>query len=100
MPPHKFAVGQNVAFRSGSFEDHIPRGVYSVVKALPGDDLDRTYRVKHGQDGHERILREKQLEPHSWSPSSPAPAAPSPPRRSERQRVLGSLGNRGSRSGG
>lgn len=92
MSPHKFAIGQDVAFRAGGIQDHIPRGVYTILKALPGDDLDRTYRVKHKQDGHERILRQQQLEAHSASQSAPVAESP---RRSDRNRLLGSLGSRG-----
>lgn len=62
MTPHRFATGQKVLIRSSSGDGHIPSGVYTVSRALPGDDLDRTYRVRHGKDGHERVVREKQME--------------------------------------
>ncbi len=67
MPPHKFAQGQKVLVRAGSTERHIPAGVYTISRALPGDDFDRAYRVLHGGDGHERVVQEKQLEAYDWT---------------------------------
>jgi hypothetical protein len=63
MPPHKFTVGQDVHFRPGPAEMNTPAGIYTITRALPGDDFDRTYRVRSARDGHERVFREKQLEP-------------------------------------
>lgn len=64
MAPHKFSIGQRVVVRAGSAEGHIPSGVYTISRALPGDDFDRSYRICHAGDGHERVVREKQLEAH------------------------------------
>jgi hypothetical protein len=50
MPPHKFAIGQDV-----------PPGTYTITRTLPGDDLDRTYRARSARDGHERVFREQQI---------------------------------------
>lgn len=61
MAPHKFTVGQNVEFLPGPADGNVPRGTYTITRALPGDDYDRTYRVRSNHDGHERIVREKQL---------------------------------------
>jgi hypothetical protein len=71
MSPHKFNLGQKVLIRANSGDGHIPSGVYTISRALPGDDFDRTYRVKHGADGHERVVREKQLEVCDWAGHPP-----------------------------
>ncbi|PWS35661.1 hypothetical protein DFH01_18895 [Falsiroseomonas bella] len=63
MAPHKFAVGQHVEFQPGPWDANIPRGVYTITRAMPGDDLDRTYRARSLSDGLERVFREKQLRP-------------------------------------
>lgn len=67
MSPHKYLPGQRVLIRANATDGHIPSGVYTINRALPGDDFDRTYRVQHGADGHERIVREKQLEACDWA---------------------------------
>ena len=61
MPLHSFAVGQRVDFAPGKFDGTAQRGTYTVVRQLPNDGSDREYRVKHIQDGHERVVRESQL---------------------------------------
>lgn len=66
-PPHKFAVGQDVEFLPGPFDGNTPRGVYTITRALPGDDLDRTYRARSAKDGLERVFRETQLRPGATS---------------------------------
>ena len=62
MAPHKFAVGQDVEFHPG-LSNPAPAGIYTITRALPGDDLDRTYRARSGKDGVERVVREQQLRP-------------------------------------
>ena len=61
MAPHKFTVGQDVVFLPSSWDTNIPRGLYTITRALPGDDLDRTYRARSRMDGLERVFREAQL---------------------------------------
>jgi len=63
MAPHRFAVGQDVEFTPGRWDANIPRGRYTITRALPGDDLDRTYRARSSADGVERVFREGQLRP-------------------------------------
>ena len=63
MAPHKFTVGQDVEFQPGPFDGNTPRGIYTITRALPGDDLDRTYRARSTKDGIERVFREGQLRP-------------------------------------
>jgi len=89
MSPHKFSLGQTVTVRAGAAEGHIPSGTYTISRILPGDDLDRSYRAKHVGDGHERVLREKQIEAHDWA-ASPGPAErPAPARRASNDRLAG-----------
>jgi len=61
MTPHKFIVGQDVEFLPSTWDTNIPRGLYTITRALPGDDLDRTYRARSSKDGLERVFRETQL---------------------------------------
>jgi hypothetical protein len=63
MAPHKFTVGQDVEFLPGPGDGNTPRGLYTITRALPGDDLDRTYRARSAKDGLERVFREAQLRP-------------------------------------
>ena len=61
MTTHKYTVGQKVDFRPEAGDMPGSRGSYTITRALPGDDHDRTYRARSAQDGQERVLREKQL---------------------------------------
>ncbi len=51
-------------------ERHVPGGAYKIERLLPVEGRDLQYRVKHVQDGHERVVNEAQLrasealEPH------------------------------------
>lgn len=61
MAIHHFAVGQSVELVAGRFDGNAPRGVYTVVRQLPNDAIDREYRIKFRQDGHERVVKESQI---------------------------------------
>jgi hypothetical protein len=63
MPSHSFAVGQNVDLVPSRSDGNVPRGAYTVQRLLPNDGVDREYRVRSVQDGHERVVRESQLRP-------------------------------------
>lgn len=69
MAPHKFTLGEIVEFLPQAWDGHVPRGMYTITRALPGDDFDRTYRAKCNGDGHERVVREKQLRASAASPA-------------------------------
>lgn len=62
MPQHRFSIGQHLVLTSGRY-NIAPAGGYTVVRLLPNDSLDREYRVRHRQDGHERVLRESEMQP-------------------------------------
>ena len=61
MAPHKFSLGQNVEFLPGPWDTNTPRGLYTITRALPGDDTERSYRARSTKDGLERVFREGQL---------------------------------------
>jgi hypothetical protein len=61
MRRHKFAVGQIVDFLPGPADANVPRGRYTIQRLMPSETKDLQYRVKHGPDGHERVLPESQL---------------------------------------
>lgn len=68
MAPPKFTVGQDVEFLPGAFDGNTPRGIYTITRVMPGDELDRTYRARSAKDGLERVFREGQLRPGSAAP--------------------------------
>ena len=61
MSQHKFAVGQMVDFLPGPGGANVPRGKYKVQRLMPSETRDPQYRVKHAEDGHERVVLESQL---------------------------------------
>ncbi|MBL6453856.1 hypothetical protein JMJ55_00890 [Belnapia sp. T6] len=62
---HLYITGQQVEIIAGRYDGHIPPGAYTVVRQLPGPANDREYRVKHQQDGHERVVLESRLRTYS-----------------------------------
>ena len=61
MPAHKFALGQVVEFVPSAGDGHVAQGAYIVQRLMPSDTGHLQYRLKHTQDGHERVLLESQL---------------------------------------
>jgi hypothetical protein len=61
MAHHKFKVGQTVHLVPNRLERHVPAGVYLVERLLPVEGHELHYRIKHAQDGHERVVNEAQL---------------------------------------
>ncbi len=62
MQDHKFHVGDIVRFVPGPFH-RAPDGDYRIVRLLPADSAENQYCVKHALDGHERVVRESQIQP-------------------------------------
>ena len=60
MPTHKFHIGQTV-FLAPFNSLKIPGGAYVVTKKLPERDGEFAYRVKSGNEPHERVVREGEL---------------------------------------
>jgi hypothetical protein len=63
MASHKFKIGQTVHLIPNRLERHVPAGTYTIQRLLPVEGRDLHYRVKHTQDGHERVVNEAQLRP-------------------------------------
>jgi hypothetical protein len=62
MATHKFTIRQALQFSPGRGEDSSRRGHYKVVRQLPEPGNVLQYRIKSKMDGHERVVREGQLE--------------------------------------
>ena len=65
MATHKFAVGQALHFSPGLGGDSKGKGCYKVVRQLPETSGVFQYRIKSETDGHERVVREDQIERRS-----------------------------------
>jgi hypothetical protein len=61
MPTHKFAVGDRVRLVVSKYAGDVPPGIYTISRKLPIEANVCQYRVKHVQDGHERVVQESQL---------------------------------------
>lgn len=62
MEQHKFAVGQTVRFSPDRQQLRSGRGSFKVMRLLPETASVLQYRVKSQADGHERVVREDQLD--------------------------------------
>ena len=62
MAVHKFAVGQAVLLLPDRYFGRAKTERFTVVRLLPETENARQYRVKSKTDGHERVVREDQLE--------------------------------------
>ena len=62
MAMHKFSVGQALHFSPGLGEDSKRKGRYKVVRQLPEAGNTFQYRIRSDVDGHERVVREDQIE--------------------------------------
>jgi hypothetical protein len=62
MAEHKFSVGQALQFSPSLGEDRRRKGRYKVVRQLPETGNLLQYRIKSEIDGHERVVREDQVE--------------------------------------
>jgi len=59
---HKFTVGQTVRFSPDRQQGSSARGRFKIVRLLPEAESVLQYRVKSQADGHERVVREDQLD--------------------------------------
>jgi hypothetical protein len=62
MATHKFSIGQALQFSPSLGEDSKRKGRYKVVRQLPETGNMLQYRIKSEMDGHERVVREDQVE--------------------------------------
>ncbi|WP_338661968.1 hypothetical protein VQH23_17265 [Pararoseomonas sp. SCSIO 73927] len=58
---HRFRIGEDVELIPRRFSPREASGRYTILRLLPNDSTDREYRVKSGQDGHERVVRESEM---------------------------------------
>ncbi|RKJ95948.1 hypothetical protein EBE87_28440 [Pseudoroseomonas wenyumeiae] len=62
MAEAKFLVGQTVTFTRGQADGNIPAGEFTILRVMPSEGGQRSYRVRGARDGQERVLPEDQLE--------------------------------------
>jgi len=60
MSNAEFSVGQVVVFNRGNDDGHITGAEFTVLRVMPLEDKQRSYRVR-GQDGVERVLEGTRL---------------------------------------
>jgi hypothetical protein len=62
MALHRFVVGQTVLITGGRYI-RIQRGErFRIVRHLPAEGATPQYRIKSELDGHERIVREDEID--------------------------------------
>ena len=62
LKTHRFSVGQTVRFTAGPFGRFGASGSYKVLKLLPVDGDEHTYRIKSASEAFERVAKESQLD--------------------------------------
>ncbi|MBA4211233.1 MAG: hypothetical protein C0454_17035 [Parvibaculum sp.] len=62
MQAHKYKIGDTVEFTAGGSYPPAARGRYQIVRQLPSEGEGFQYRIKSLADGHERMVREGQLD--------------------------------------
>ena len=72
MQKHRFEIGETVEFTAGGSYPPAARGLYKVLRQLPAEGDGYQYRVKNLSDGHERMVREGQLDHPATAGSSVA----------------------------
>lgn len=60
MKNHKYHVGQTVSLAQSPLAGAAP-GPYEIVRLLPAERAEFTYRIKSRQELHERIVGESRL---------------------------------------
>jgi hypothetical protein len=59
MAAHRFKVGQRVIFHSP--RRSVGPSLVTVLRLLPIEGMDRTYRIKSAEEGFERVATEHEL---------------------------------------
>lgn len=60
MAAHKFNVGERVIFHSPRLS--VGPSIFTVLRRLPIEGYDRTYRIKSSEENFERVAKEHELE--------------------------------------
>jgi hypothetical protein len=61
MSDAKFKIGQVVAFNRRKNDGHVPQEEFTVVRVMPLEGGQRSYRVQGNKDGQERAFSEEQI---------------------------------------
>lgn len=64
---HKYKVGQEVSFSPGKLALPQSAGRYKIVRRMPVENGEYTYRIKSISEAVERIAREDEISPRSQS---------------------------------
>ena len=62
LKSHKYSIGQNVRYTAGPFGRFGASGSFKVVKLLPPEGDEHTYRIKSTGEAFERVAKESQLD--------------------------------------
>jgi hypothetical protein len=62
MPEHKFHLGEDVVLSPSPYLRGAPGGLYTVVRQLPEEAGEFSYRIKSVHEGYERAVKESQIE--------------------------------------
>jgi hypothetical protein len=62
MPEHKFRLGQKVRLNRGYPYRLVSDGAYEIVRRMPDNDGEFSYRIKNAQESHERVVKESEIE--------------------------------------
>jgi hypothetical protein len=61
MPQHKFKIGQEVSFSPAKLSMTASARVYKVIRCLPPEGGEYTYRIKSPTELFERVARESEI---------------------------------------
>ena len=62
METQKFKIGEIVKLVRRNIPGRMAGGVFEIMRAMPFDGVEVSYRVKAGQENHERAVRESEIE--------------------------------------
>ncbi len=65
MKTSKYGVGENVRYTAAAVSRPGAMGIYTVVRVLPLESDEQSYRIKNSTENYERVARESQLDPGS-----------------------------------
>jgi len=61
MSQHKFKIGQEVSFLPAKLSMPATSRIYKVIRHLPGEGGELTYRIKSQSEQFERVARESEI---------------------------------------
>jgi hypothetical protein len=62
MSDHKFKVGQTVSYLSGFRGGGLRSDLFKIMQCLPPQGGDYQYRITGGNEPHDRVAKESELE--------------------------------------